>query len=620
MSTENNQPAQVEQLDADLVKANLKIDRHPNLAGASDYAIQVADDTYNMLRAGIAHEIEVALANNTTLVHYRPQQTTGKIAYGPIDLSDFIAHLPDDTQAHYKCDYCNQVWAHIAGLAVLNEDGTVESLVLRAFETLSARFSEVSQAENHREWAALRTIKNILHNKRDWKFDRTQSGVRPVVWLNESLLAKREVGGFSHFYGVEKIDTVRLWNAQRAPFTDYEYVTTLYQKLIDPSLNLETLSKLFVYIVANIGERDETALGYQTDLLQLMQQLREVRKTSDKALLLLWSKLSLKKNAWLRHLNKSVLSIVIDAALELKDTSDYTKVLERTRALMKSATAPENHKNKTAEANIQEVESAFRMLEEHGLQNSLLRRIPKWTEAKTIAWQPAGKQAETEKSVLSVADAFDALRVAKDPLAKANNALDAALDNTVRQSSISVQAFVACLSEFESIELDVYSLEMFPFLVTAAATEDEKNSLLLKFDTAVHPSALVLSTPQRYSYQVVRSFCGLPQHSGQRNIPGLGLVQCSDNPQLANYVLILEGFASGFYDLMKRYGTAVLGTMYTPEYYGHARALTEVSKKLTMQNADDPLGFGGITLGPGVTLLVKNKAGYWERITIVTYK
>ncbi|BAW19139.1 hypothetical protein [Ralstonia phage RP31] len=602
MDEQSNTPKIVEAVDAAVAsKEGGRDDIHPDQ--------DVADRSYDAFRRAIGAHITAALQSGKVLVQEKATYGTRPgeylASYGPLNFFHWRNALPASMHQHFNCDYCRSVWAEMAGIAAMDENGQLSYPVLEAARSIADSDEIIAK------------VMEELSNG-----ERSRPGYMPLARLSEKLLTERVVGGFQHFYGVEDVNLVREYNRKRTSFADFQYVDRLFQQIIWHGLNVDLLAKVLVYVKANIGDQDHTALGRGDALVELIRSVRRVQTESRNGPLYLWSLLQVNDNSWMRHINGSLLGIVLDVTIELKDSDDMAAALTRVKALLKQATAGENYKQKTAEASEASLEQTFKFLTENNLRGSLSRRLLPLDEAKQVVWKGAAAEQVEAGPVGSALDAaFGELKQQKNPDLKANAKMDEILGDVEVRKTMSLIEFIRGLSEYQSLEITHESTSMLPVFVTAAAEEGD-HAQLLNFVDGIHDTSLLLTTPQPYHYSVIAEWAGETSIvTPPASIDVAAVVRVARPEQEdSGYILHIEGFAPNFYNALSQYGSCILGTMIRSEHFGHSRALTELSKKMPMDVSAGGKGVGGIFCRVGTVLLAKLKNGTFERITITSVR
>lgn len=573
---------------------------------------EAADNSYERFRAAIGKKVTEALQSGKILVQEKPFFGTqpGDLleSYGPMDYKDWHLSLPHSQHQHYNCNYCNAVWTTLASLGVMDDNGKITYPVVDAAIELAEAGDEIA---------------NKALVRADLK-KRNRPQYMPVAQLPISRLAKQTVGGFEHFYAAEDIDVLNAYSDKHSVFADFKYVDHLFQQIIANELNVDLLTKLFVYIKANIGDLDHTALSRSDALIELIRKVRHVQKESRNGPLLLWTFLQSKENLWMRHINGSVLGIVLDTAIELKDTEDMAGALSRVKSLLARATSEENYKNKTAEASEASIDQAVKFLTDNGLTGTLERRLLPLGDAKQVVWTAEEEQAVAapqEAAGSALAAAHGELKNEKNPDVKVNAEMDKVLGSVEMRKSVSIEEFARLLPTFKSLAIVRETPHAKPVFVTAASTEGD-HAKLLTFVDGIHDTSQLLTTPQPISFDVAARMASDEHLVGiVKSIPVTAVLR-ADHPHndVSGYILHIEGFAANFYGQLSAFGTCVLGSMIVGEHFGYSRALTELSKKMKMDVSAGKTAVGGVFARVGTVVLATLQDGTKQRISITSVK
>lgn len=580
-------------------------------AGAEATAeMQKADASYELLRATISKKVTEALQSGKTLVQekaaYGDKPGDNIVSYGPVNFSDWHLALPASQHQHYNCDYCKNVWSYLAGLGVMDENGKITYPVLEALREIEG-------------------VDEVAKKALEQRSERQRPSYMPIYGLPSTRLEKQIVGGFGHFYGVEDAALVDEFNGKHVPFADIKYVDHLFQQIIAQELNVDLLAKVFVYVKANIGEQEHTALGRSDDLIKLITDVRRVQKESRNGPLYLWSLLQVKSNSWMHHINGSVLGIVLDVVLELKDSEDMAGVLTSVKALLAKATSAVNYKQKTAEAPQAAVEQAVKFLTERGLRSTLERRLLPLSEANQIVWKAGSAvvedtSAEAAQPTSALDVAFGELTKEKSPELKTAAKMDDILGDVEVRKTVSLEEFVRLLPTFKSLSILSDTAMAMPVFATAAAGDGD-HAQLLKFIDGLHDTSLLLGIPQPCQYHYVAQLSNVPSpYVGPIEVSAVLRTKSQFGDNDDGYILNVEGFAARFYETLRVNGTCILGTNICSEHFGMSRALVELSRKIPMNVDAGDQAVGGVLANTGMTVLAKLQDGTSQRITITSRK
>lgn len=316
----------------------------------------VAEASYQRLREAVGRYVAAAIQSGKLVVMEKPQPVPGSggamVTYGPVQFSHWQAHLPEEAQQYYNCRYCQQAWAGLSTLAVMDEDGYLYYPVAAAFLECADDPVIAKLFENYPE---VKVACGDTTNRR--------ATIYPLDRLSDMYI-EHEVGGFCHFFGFQDKDVLRLWNKDHEAFNDQMYIMGLFEQFISTEINLPLLTKLFQYIDKEIGEKEHTALSRADELVKIIGSVRRAQNLSGRGYAYLWALLHKKENGWLRHVNGSLLGIVLDTAIELRDKENMSAALANVKNLLKTATADENYKQKTAESSLGALEQTFKFLEQ----------------------------------------------------------------------------------------------------------------------------------------------------------------------------------------------------------------------------------------------------------------
>lgn len=604
------------EVNTTLVDVSAAVDTAPN----NEADLTVADDYYHILRDAIGRHIESATLRGKLIVTEKPQWSAlpgdDKLSYGPINFDDFRLSLPAGAHQHYNCTCCRNAWSQMAGLAVIDSDGVITYPMVDAFQEV---------ADSGQAPLAVKLLEALGQRKKQ------RATLQPLSNLSHVLL-ETDHGGWTHFYGVRDADLLQSFNNSLVPMHDFEYVETLFKRLVDATATDPVLlAKIFTYIVSHLGAKNiqHTALSRRDALVQLIHDVRRVHEKSQRGLIWLWATMQKSENRWMRHIVGSVLGVVLDAEREVRaDPAKMEKALMECKRLLASATAPENHKQKTAEAPEASVEQAYRFLTDNGLQNTLRRRLFPISEVTSIVWTENGAlQAQDIPEDAEALDldplaaAFGELKQEKNPTARVSRSMDDILAGVNVSAQMSVQAFVELLPEIVSLKVSPLTPVALPMMVTGAVGEGAHEKLL-SFDVEVGPYTSVLTTPQAMQFGVI-SAIGLntPHDPRPRELPVSAVFRSRRfQGDDANYVLHIDGFAQTFAQGMVPHGTAVLGSAIVSEHFGMSRALVELSRKMQLDTTAGMQAAGGVMLRTNMVFDAKLKDGTSRTITITSVK
>ena len=371
-------------------------------------ALTIAEASYQRLRDAVGRYVEAAIQSGKLVVREKVEAVPGSggtmYLYGPVQFSHWQAHLPEAAKQYYNCDYCKQVWANLSTLAIMDEDGNLYYPVAAAFLECA---DDPVVAELFKNYPEVKEACAITNKRR--------ATLYPVDKLSDQFLEK-EVGGFCHFFGARDSDVIRDFNKAHHAMNDQMYIKGLFEKFVSTEINLPLLAKIFKYIEKEVGEKEHTALSRADDLIKAIAAVRRAQNLSGRGYLYLWALLHKRENSWLSHVNGSLLGIVLDTAISLKDKDDMEAALTNVKRLLTMATDGLNYKQKTAEAPVAAVEQAFKFLEEKGLKGIMERRLLPLSEVQSVIWKATMLEsvAEPEKEVSAADQAFNKLMANKD--------------------------------------------------------------------------------------------------------------------------------------------------------------------------------------------------------------
>jgi hypothetical protein len=574
-----------------------------------------ADRCYDRMRDAIGRHFEAALTSGKHIVVEKAQYGSAPgdltMSYGPFNFDDFRLALPASTHQYYNCSHCRQVWSQMSGIAVLDDNGVITYPLVDALK-------EVAQGDPF----AARLLDKLGERKAQ------RAILTPVSSLSQVVL-ENDVGGWSHFYGLKHGVHLREFNEGLRPVFDFEYVQTLFQRFVTNELNTDLLAKIFTYIEVQIGKQEHTALVHGERLVQLILDTRRVQDKTGRGLLWLWSTMQRRQNSWMRHINGSCLGIVLDGEREVKaDPSKMALILGNVKTLLASATDPENHKQKTAPSKEASFDQAVAFLMERGLKDTMRRRLMRLDEVQSVLWSVEDalrNKSDFEPTVPEgydpVAQAIAGLKVEKNTDLNAGAEMDKLLGNVNVQVSMSVLAFIAGLDNFESLRLSQLNVNAVAALVTTAATEGDHDQLLT-FDKELGPYAATLHTPKPITYA---DFCSVMGNDRilfvTKDLPVGAIIRSHRIPGTEpNYLVHVEGFASGFATQLASFGTMILGSSIRSDHFGMSRPLCEISKRIPMEGLDAEHTVGGAMLRVGMVFEATLKNGTKQTIALTSWK
>lgn len=584
-----------------------------------------ADACYEALRTDIGEEITAAILSiggedGKVLVLEKPQVVgdshEGRLYnFGIIGYNTWHSALPLVAQPHYNCNYCSEAWVDLTSMAVMDNKGNIEYPLVNAF---------IKNSETP-------IIKAMLdQNPPLQKMIETRASRRPELvplpQLHQHFI-HHTVGGFEHFYGAKK-DIVDAYNAQHQTFLDIKYVEVLHAMLTEPDLNIDILTKLLAHIKAQIGERPHTALSRGDALVKLVTTVRDMLKNSRYSFLYLLALLQVKENSWMKHIQSSVLGIVLDGAVKLREDEDMEGVLRAVVHMLDNVTDGVNYKQKTAEASQASVEQAYKFLVENNYANAMRRRLLPLAEAKTVWKKPDAETAAVveETKVDPLAEAFKQLSDQKNPDVKVNNKLDSILGKVVYDENMSLVNFIKSVADIKVLEVS-YLTAIRPVLgfVAAAELPGEYDDFLV-FEKSVHDTASVLRTPGGEQFHNCVSLAGVKKEElidpTYPAMPVTAILRMDRNVPVdgvPNYLLNIPRMGFNFHATTKgQFGTCVLGTTIKTEHFGMSRALVELSSKMTMDVSAGEDAVGGVLLQTGMAFNAVYSDGTRKRILLTS--
>lgn len=577
-----------------------------------DYLYAMAETSYVGLSELIGKKITEAIESGKILVQEKPtvmaDHSEGTIySYGPVDFGHWHMSLPQSRQQHYNCDYCKQAWPVLTSIAILNDDG---SLTYPLHEAILEFQHDPIVAKMLRDFPSMRDI------------SKRRASVLPLGRIS-GVVIKQQVGGFDHFHGCER-SVWEAYNAAHTSFADIKYVQTLFDKFSSKDLNPIILEKIFQYVKGQKGMREDTALSRADELVALLKQIRKMMETSPYAFTYLWSLLQKNDKAWLRHAYSSMLGMVLDAAVEMRDTDNMELALVRVKELAAKAAAPENYKNKTAEASEASLDQCVKFLHENNFQGSLSRRLLPLEEVNDVFWiqsEPGADQPAVEEKPMSALErARQQLKTKRDPDTSTISKLDEILGKVVNEKRMSVSAFIDGLADYATLAVSHETVVLAPVFVTGAVEEGNHDGLL-NFDKRINEFGSLLQAPQPIPYQYVASLAEME--------PGM-LPMAPEIPVMAvfksnritsnevYYVLHVENVGFNFQQAMVKHGTCIMGSMIKTEHFGYSRAIVDLSRNMQMNVDAGKSAAGGIFLMVGTIFNAVRKDGTKEKIILTS--
>lgn len=580
-----------------------------------------AEASYVGLRADIAEEITTAIKLGKILLQEKAVEVPGsekkQYTYGMVSMDQWRTSLPLSRQQHYNCQYCANVWPFIASVVVLNDDGTLD------YPVANVLLKNIDNPIVQNIFNSYPEVRKAIENR-----GSRNVSLLPVATLHPLFEERHpgEVGKWDHFYGCDKA-TFAQYNSEHTPFPDFKYVEMLYSLFNSPKINVELLQKVFAYMKHEGGKDDHTALSRADELVALISNVRNLRLNSRHSVSYLWGTLQRNSNNWMKHIQGSLLGIVLDTVVDAHSSEDLQTLLVKCKRLLKKAAAPENYKQKTAEASEASVDQSYQFLVQNGLERTLERRLLPLDEVESIVW----KETHPDDSVSDVEDdttaqtPLSALELArrklkdeKDPAVSANQKMDDILGQLVTKVSMSQKQFIANLDQYKSLALPNQQAMFTAVLVTGATVEGD-HSKLLKFDTGANEYALALMPIQKFPLQSIARMAGHQLESlatmKALNIDAIFWRRYNGHSEV-NYIMQFDGLAAGLYtEVLKEHGTCIPGTAFKSEHFGMSRALTELAAKMEMADVNQNAA-GGAFLLVGMTLQAVLKDGSKQLITI----
>lgn len=600
-TAENNQ--ELTTVGAD---ANASVDQN------NQEALTIAETSYQRLRDAVGRYVEAAIQCGKLVMREKVEAVPGSggtmYLYGPVQFSHWQAHLPEAAKQYYNCDYCKQVWANLSTLAVMDEDGNLYYPVAAAFLECA---DDPVVAELFKNYPEVKEACAITNKRR--------ATLYPVDKLSDQFLEK-EVGGFCHFFGARDSDVIRDFNKAHHAMNDQMYIKGLFEQFVSTEINLPLLAKIFKYIEKEVGEKEHTALSRADDLVKAIAAVRRAQNLSGRGYLYLWALLHKRENSWLAHVNGSLLGIVLDTAISLKDKDDMEAALTNVKRLLTMATDGLNYKQKTAEAPVAAVEQAFKFLEEKGLKGTMERRLLPLSEVQSVIWKATVQEsvAEPEKEVSAADQAFNKLMANKDKDAQSNKKMDEILGNIDVEKRMSLSSFINNLDAYASLSFAPATKSLVPIFITSAVTEGNHDELLT-FADGIGEYASMLNTPRPYAYPAMVDFAGLSKAkfdgstltrmmAGNYNvdIPISAIFFANQRPGGDRiFTAHIDNFVSNFQATLLEHGSCILGTMIKSEHFGMSRALVELSKQIPLRTEAGASAAGGAMLHGGSGTVIK---------------
>ena len=605
---------------------NTTPDTNVLVEGASGAAVEqvrseIADTSYERLRKAIGEKVTAALESGKIIITERPtpiqtDKDSSIASFGPIDYFHWHLSLPQEAQQTYRCNHCAQAWCIMTSLAVLNEDGSV-------YRPLAAAVAECSDdpivAAIFNEYP---DVKAALENPAE-----RRAQYLPLAGLPAHLLFDDKDGdGYEHFYGASK-ELIKAFNARLEQFGDLNYVQTVYTKLTSPKLHPEILAKILKYVEIKLPNvREDTALSRAEALVDLVKKVRTMDANGGRGFLYFWSKLIQKENGWMRHMYKSVLGIILDAAVEMNDTDNMEMALLRVKELMGKATSDENYKNKSAPASEQGLDVTMKFLSENNFATSLNRRLLPLDEVTSVFWTTQEPQAiapaAEEKPLSKLELARATLKKQRDPANNAVSKLDEILSNHVERVDMSAAAFIENIGNYASLSISNRVPGMIPVFATGPEEEGD-HDLLMNFDKGVHPHAHLLAMSTPLTYQQLGQMAEVEPGALPlaKELPVLAVFRSKRFDEGdTNYVLHLENLGFNFWQMMEKHGSCILGTTIRSEHFGHSRALVDLSRNISMDITAGKNTAGRVLLRVATIFNAVRMDGTREEITLTSVK
>lgn len=612
MNTENNNTVQ-----SNIVEGGAADATDPAVLQAETV---VAENSYQRLREIIGRKVTEAIQSGGVLVTEKPELVgndhNGDIyRYGPIGFDGWQKFLPRSAQQHYNCRHCEQVWIEMTSLAVMAKDGTLTYPLAQAIAECG---DDPVIASLFAKYPMVKDAVSDTANRR--------ATVSPVPRLS-NLLVKKPVGGFDHFFGADA-EVIHAYNAAHSPFNDLEYVKKLYDQFISPDLHPLILQKIFNYVKhEKWSEADEyTALSRSDEVVALVNHVRDMATRSGRGMIYLWSLLQKTENRWMGHINGSLLGIVLDAAVEMKDTDNVEMALTRVKELITTATKPGNYKVTSAPASDNHLDQTIKTLTAAGMENMLSRRLMPLDEVQSVIWvqsEPNTPAAPVdEKPISGLLAARQRLKEKRDPASATISKLDEIMGKQVKNVDISVQSFIENIGDYASLSVPHANVGLYPVFVTTSLVDGEYDAAM-HFNKTIGKHAHILQTPTPMAYQTVASMaeCNAEGLPFAPEIPVLALFKSNYRPgSETTFVLHVENVGYNFHQMMEKHGTCILGTSLTSEYFGMQRAILDLSRTMEMNTDAGPGTAGGIFIKVGLILNAVRKDGTKERIQLTSVK
>lgn len=583
------------------------VDAELNAAEIDEVATTEA--SYLKFRKTIAKHFGAVAASGKPFFYGQDQsQEANDGSFGIMSLDNWRLSVPQSRQQHYNCNRCRTTFQYLSVMAYMEDDGTVRYPLAEAVKEL---------ADDPIIANMLKTFPEV--EKKVHMQERSNSVAYVPVSLIASFVIDGKDGGFDHFYGLTHDEAVA-YNAKRQGFGDYEYIKTAYQSLTNPALNLDLLEKVFKYVKNAIGEKEHTALSRSDAFIAIARKVRELQKLGGVSFSYVWALLEQRDHSWLKHFGRSVLGYTVQATLELRESTNLEAALHRIKSLLSTATAPENYKNKTAEASENSIDATYTFLVQNGLENALARRLMHIDEVTSTIWRSSEvvkKEVEAVKPVSALDAARQELKAEKNPDTALNNKLDDILGTTLRKETMSAKAFLESLDKYAKVAIARESNMVAPVFATTSFVDGDYEKLL-NFDKLIGKDVMLLTVPKPVGYHIAAGLSS-PDAAYPNPLPEEIPVEAifksrSVAGEVDNVVFHMSHFGANLQRQFAHHGSAILGSALVSEHFGHSRAVVELSRKIPMEVTAGPNAAGGIFLKLGYFINVVTKEG--DRIQI----
>lgn len=600
----------------------------PSKPSQADLDIAFADESYERLRDAIGDAVTAAITSGKVLLIQKStlvdQETQTVLATTPVAFEAWRQALPESTQQHYNCQHCNQVWNELFNIAVVDE---VDGHVKLVYPALQALLSVKDDPILAKFFASAPEGFEVYLEEFGSIKGRTYF---PLATLPLQL-SSEPTGHWNHFYAAS-LEQLNAYNDQLQIFNDYKYVDNLFGQFLAKEMNVDQLGLLFTYLKKELQNESKekyltanTALLNSDKLLKIIEKTRQYQNEARIGTPYLWSLLMRRENSWLRHINGSVLGIVLDGARSLSDeTITVAAAVSRMKSLLVTATDTENYKVKTAPVASATTEQVYKYLVENNLQATLQRRMMSFGEMQNKVWEepsleiPLEAPAETTSALDKV---FKKVQENKDAEKQTTNYLESMVHAQSTSKCISLAAFIQELDTVQSLELTLnLNMGYIPLFVTTAVEEGDHDKLL-RFEKNLGPYAHILSSQRPVRAHEVMSYASIDNIFKDKYskliVTNIFKSESADN---SVFFVGIAHIAENFSQLVSGNGSCILGTMIKSEHYGLSGAIVELSKGFQLENNNPPgQCAGGLQMTTGQEYAVQYKDGTKAKVVISSY-